>query len=838
MAEPGGGDVHKCLPLTGGWSLAPALADGTRPAVAAFSPAQVPGTFEEQLGNAFDGVGWYRMELGLNPAWRGARVRLAFAGAATEATVFINGQEVARHLGAWTPFTADLSEHLTWSGEDLVEVRLDEKVGHNTQGFLPTLAPHFGGLWQAVRLCVSRGPVLDEHALAIVGDGDTGAPGGAGHMRVNAPRLGAGDSPLATRVRAYVGKELVAVVQVPGTEATLPIPTPRLWSPADPFLYRLLVELVDPASGRALDSLERVVGLRTFAADGETILLNGAPLSVRGLLDWGYRPPRFAPDLGKEDWLAQFATLKSWGFNLIKVCLWVPPDSFYAAADEAGLLVWQEYPTWHPQMDAEHLQELRAEFAEFFRLDGGHVSVVLRSLTCESGRNHADPAVLGELFRTCHERIPQTLVIDDSSWIGWSHHHDFYDDHPYSHNSRWRARLAEFRKHINSSEEERPVQPLLFGEAITGDTWWQRPAVAAAGLLEETAAWRAPAARASMDEFAAWARSRFGPECVADLRPDSLDYVHRLRKYQIERLALDMPRAGFVSSVWRDIPKAPMGYVDYAGEAKWQQEDFSWLADTMLLLDDDEDRRAFRPGDATRVRVRHFGSGDLRADLVISLDGVPLLTQADIELAPGQSSASFPVVIPRTPVTRPRPALLEAHLMGSHASANSWRLWLLPRPASRTGQARKIGALDAATMAFLEAGGAALLAVGEDGAGFPMHRPRFDAGGPFVPPHPIHADVPPQLLKDLLAFDLENIPVLRLEELREQVDPIVARWDTHDADRVHHYAHAFTTRVGQGRLLVTSLNLDSDAGRWLQAAFLAFLENGPAPSSELTWRPE
>ncbi|MDP6838411.1 MAG: hypothetical protein QF724_05685, partial [Planctomycetota bacterium] len=221
-AVPGHGSaVHKCLPLTGGWSLAPALADGSRPAPADFVPAAVPGTFEEQLGTGFDGVAWYRLRLGLAPAWRGARVRLAFAGAATQAEVFINDIEVAQHLGAWTPFIADVSEHLAWDGTDLLEVRVDELVGHNTQGFLPVVQPHFGGLWQGVNLCVSRGPTLDEHALAIVADGGpsdaTGQGRGAiesatGSLRVHAPRLAAADRELATRIRVYAADELVAAV--------------------------------------------------------------------------------------------------------------------------------------------------------------------------------------------------------------------------------------------------------------------------------------------------------------------------------------------------------------------------------------------------------------------------------------------------------------------------------------------------------------------------------------------------------------------------------------------------------------------------------------------------
>jgi hypothetical protein len=405
------------------------------------------------------------------------------------------------------------------------------------------------------------------------------------------------------------------------------------------------------------------------------------------------------------------------------------------------------------------------------------------------------------------------------------------------HNSRWRLRLSEFRRHVREAGE-RGARPLLYAEASSGEIRLDRGIEKTAGPDATPEGWRAHQARTEAGHFEAWATERFGPECVAAFLPDLLTYAHANRKYQIERMALDLPQAGFVSSVGRDIPQAATVFVDHARPAERNAADFDWLGDTMVLLDDDEDRRAFRAGEATRLRVRHFGRGRLSGDLVVSLDGTPLATVAEIELEQGESSRSFTIVLPREALEAPRVALLEARLNGTHPAVNRWNLWMLPRPPRHTGTARKVTVLDQDTLAFVEAGGAALVAVGPDGGGFPMHHPWFDAGGPFVPPHPIHERVPAQMLKDLLAFDLECVPVLRLEALRDQIDPIVARWDTHDAEHINEYVHAFTARVGAGRVLVTSLNLESDAGRWLEAAFLEHLEHGPAPLHELTWRPE
>jgi hypothetical protein len=46
---------------------------------------------------------------------------------------------------------------------------------------------------------------------------------------------------------------------------------------------------------------------------------------VRGVLNWGYYPPKLEPNPDEKIWRADLRLIKSWGFNLMKCCLWVPP---------------------------------------------------------------------------------------------------------------------------------------------------------------------------------------------------------------------------------------------------------------------------------------------------------------------------------------------------------------------------------------------------------------------------------------------------------------------------------------------------------------------------------
>ena len=264
-----------------------------------------------------------------------------------------------------------------------IRVRLDEKVGHNTQGFLPFIEPHFGGLWQRVSLLVVPETYLDDLQLMASGDAMNR------ELRIEVPLAGKPLPKLATlNLRCRLKREQAWQVLAPMTQrsndtlqARVIMPQARLWSPAGPSLYEVEVSL----PGKNGDTVRAVTGFRSLEAYGQEFRLNGKPLSIRGVLNWGYSPPLLAPNPGEAAWRAELELVRSQGFNLMKFCLWIPPQRYLELADEMGMLIWVEYPSWHSSFTEEYLPPLRHEFTEFFQYDRNHPSVILRSLTCETG---------------------------------------------------------------------------------------------------------------------------------------------------------------------------------------------------------------------------------------------------------------------------------------------------------------------------------------------------------------------------------------------------------------------------------------------------------------------
>ncbi len=597
-----------------------------------FHETTVPSTVENSIDVSFDGISIYRTQLIAPVLKPNQRAILRFAAVATHAKVLLNDKLLAEHLGGWTPFLVDVTQSLreasqlgTANNSRLeLKVIVDEKVGHNTQGFLPVVTNHFSGIWQPVELWavehswllrdrISVQPTPKGKALRLQLPVSTSLNGNSeveqlrfklsvSAIQDDQPRNW---TPLETQLtRGPMDEEQRALAilknsQLYSGEAAWPEQLElKLWSPSNPIRYALRIQLF---SGDVIvDQYEQVFGVRDFEAVGEQFKLNGTPVSLRGVLNWGYSPPSLAPSTDPKWMRDEIEFAKERGFNLMKFCLFVPPKRYLELCDELGMLAWVEYPTWHPKLDEKHLAELRQEYAEFFAFDRNHPSVVLRSLTCETGSS-AELSVIQSLYDQCKRMIPGAVVEDDSSWISWNRVHDFYDDHPYGNNHTWVKTLASLSEYMSS----RATKPLALGEAIAADTWIAPSAAEIQRAAEDKAhgSWSVADNQRwiqQVQQLASKHHRQFEPETMYQ---QSVHYGMLMRKFQIETFHRELPNAGYVVSVIRDFPKASMGLIDRHGQAKTTTEDWQFQRDRMLMLKTESDRRSFQAGSEALVTV-------------------------------------------------------------------------------------------------------------------------------------------------------------------------------------------------------------------------------------------
>ncbi|MGD6747174.1 glycoside hydrolase family 2 protein [Streptomyces sp. BH106] len=371
-----GWELRACLGDTWRWLCGPGRPDGEP----GWFPARVPGSVLDDLRTAgeipdpYVGTNslltewvpqraWlYRRALDLPRLAPGERALLRFEGVDHEATVLVDGYELAHHEGMFVPFDVDVSAYADGAPHLLAVVvhpappgepqvgRTDRVRTHKTRmnygwDFCPRLVHQ--GIWKPVRLEIAD-PVRLRDAVV-------GAHADDHCVRVEAAVEAAEAGALRVTVHGPDGV-LVAELETPfevghGTvHAELGVPDPQLWWPnghGDQPLYTVTVR----ASGG--EPVVRTVGFRTVrlvanpgAPKGAlpyTVEVNGRRIHAKG---WNWVPQDAlygVPRPGPLAHLLQLAAdahvtlLRVWGGGLIET------EEFYQLCDRLGLLVWQEF---------------------------------------------------------------------------------------------------------------------------------------------------------------------------------------------------------------------------------------------------------------------------------------------------------------------------------------------------------------------------------------------------------------------------------------------------------------------------------------------------------------
>ncbi len=309
---------------------------------------------------------------------------------------------------------------------------------------------------------------------------------------------------------------------------------------------------VDGVSIASEPSTPRKPAPQRSSVDGTRLLVDGRPFRVRGILHWGYYPELGNPWPNEAQIRKEINELQSFGFNLIKFCLWIPPRRYYELCDQLGMLAWQEYPVWNKPLRrwGPEDRELLEEFAEFFRNDAPYASVILRTLTCEN--DNVDPDLGRELVDLARREIPGCVVLDNSGWLCSERAGDFHDEHPYVHNAHWKYYGARMRPKLR--------KPLLLGETIVASTLDSARAVE----------WVTSPADPNVTP----------PEAVHAAAEDALRRsaaaAMAVRRHQVETLARELPDAGYVICGLRDTRHTPLGLYTYEGVSKYAATDWSW----------------------------------------------------------------------------------------------------------------------------------------------------------------------------------------------------------------------------------------------------------------------
>ena len=392
--------------LNGEWRLnfeRPVTAESGR-------PIQVPFCYQSELSGIGDrsphDVVWYarRFEAPASP-----RLRLHFGAVDYEATVWVNGTQVAHHVGGHTPFSAELTGIAQGPDNQLV-VRVEDPFDDRT---LPRGKQYWKersedifytattGIWQTVWL----EPLPDRclESVRLHPDLD------AGTVEVKAEGQG------RVEVSIYLEGELVGRGLGRGPVA---LDRVRAWTPEEPVLYDVELRLID-YRGRELDHAQSYFGLSSVEARDGLFLLNHQHYVQRLVLDQGYFPGGLLTGPTDDALRHDIELAKAMGFNGARKHQKVEDPRWLWWADHLGFLVWGEMadPNQHSSLGE---RRLAGEWREAVERDRDHPCVVAWVPVNEGwSLPPADAeaaAMLQRLYRLTHDLDGTRPVVSNDGW--------------------------------------------------------------------------------------------------------------------------------------------------------------------------------------------------------------------------------------------------------------------------------------------------------------------------------------------------------------------------------------------------------------------------------------
>lgn len=399
---------------------------------------RVPFTFESSLSGINDTspreVVWYRKRFRLPEIYQGRRMMLNFGAVDYKATVWVNGRVVGEHRGGFTPFGCDITECLR--RENVVVVRAEDRLSkaqpRGKQYWEPASAGiHYTratGIWQTVWL----EPVSAFHLTHVrfYPDADKSK------VKVVVGVTGRSDG-TQIKARFSTNGEAQADVRVPvsGDETTFEVwlNQPRLWTPAEPNLYNVILELHE--DGKVHDRVLAYFGMRSISIDGGQLLLNGRPCYLRFVLDQGYYPDGIYTAPSDDAFRRDVEIAKALGFNGVRKHQKIEDPRYYYWCDRLGLLVWAEMGNSHEFTD-DSVANMATEWPQVIKANFNHPSIITWVPFNESwgvdGLQDLDrpQEFVGQIVAYTRALDPTRPVIDNS---GWSHvDTDIVDLHEYS----------------------------------------------------------------------------------------------------------------------------------------------------------------------------------------------------------------------------------------------------------------------------------------------------------------------------------------------------------------------------------------------------------------------
>jgi len=363
----------------------------------------------------YEGTVWFKRSFNYQPK-ADHRTLLYFGAVNYEAIVFVNGEEVGKHVGGFTPFNYDVTDLLK-EGENVVILKVDNKRSREN---VPTLIFdwwNYGGITRDVLLVDVPKTYIENYALQL----DRKNPKQLNFsLQLNKKEAG---QQISLNIPELKIKQTLTTDANGCITSTLKAKKLQLWSPENPKLYEVTLNL----NG---DILKDEIGFRTIETRGKQLLLNGQPIFLRGISIHEEKPNGGGRANGTEDAHTLLSWAKELGCNFVRLAHYPHNEYMVREAERMGLMVWSEIPVyWTIDWTNEKtFNNASRQLNDMIRRDQNRANVIIWSIANETPYSAERDLFLSRLSKQAHETDSTRLVSMAMEVLAASNYHNKLQD--------------------------------------------------------------------------------------------------------------------------------------------------------------------------------------------------------------------------------------------------------------------------------------------------------------------------------------------------------------------------------------------------------------------------
>jgi hypothetical protein len=303
----------------------------------------------------YKGPSWYQKNVQIPEIWKGKRIMLSLERCHWETTVFVDGQKIGTQNSLSVPHLYDLTESMV-PGNHKLTIRVDNRmiipIGINSHSVSDHTQTSWNGIVGDIFLEAGNPvyiedvqvypDIVQKSAKLRIMIMNQGGKAFNGTFSINAESFNTDDSRVISGIdeKVEIGSKMqeFEIDYNFGDEM-------QLWNEFSPVLYHLNISLLDE-DGQELDYKVVDFGMREFKANKTRFEINGHPVFLRGTVECCIFPLTGYPAMDEESWEYIFGRCREYGLNHMRFHSWCPPEAAFRAADKLGFYLQIECDSW------------------------------------------------------------------------------------------------------------------------------------------------------------------------------------------------------------------------------------------------------------------------------------------------------------------------------------------------------------------------------------------------------------------------------------------------------------------------------------------------------------